>query len=123
VLTIGRVSLVLLLGLATTACSNGFLFKKSQPPVSQREAPKTPTAPPDGSVSERVRDDAARGSRPEQPPAPPSLPTPARAPQPARAPEPTQAEPAAAPAEVAPIQDNAEPDPRAVIDWLLKDKR
>src|SRR5262245_287222 len=104
------VFLVLLFSLATVGCSSFPFFKKSPPPVTQREAPKTQTAPRGGSGSERLRDDAAGGSRPEQAPQPSS------APQPAKAPEPSQPEPAAAPAEVAPVQNSAEPDPRAVID-------
>ena len=114
----GRVSLVLLFSLATLGCSNLFFFKKSEPPVTQRDLPKAQTAPRDGSVPERLRDDVARGSRPEQ------AAESASEPQPPQAQEPPQPqEPAAAPAAIAPVQNSVEPDPRAVIDWLLKDRR
>jgi hypothetical protein len=116
-LIVSRVTLVLLFSLATMGCSNFFLFKKSQPPVTQRELPKAQPAPTGGSSSETLRDDVARGARPQPAPEPP------RAVQPTVTQEPPQPQPAAAPAEVAPVQNSAEPDPRAVIDWLLKDRR
>jgi uncharacterized membrane protein len=116
--TVSRVSLVLLFSLATMGCSNLFFFKKSQPPVTQRELPKKQTDPIGASTSDRLRDDVTRGARPEQ------------APEPLNAVQPTQAqeqpqpqEPAAAPAAVPPVQNSVESDPRAVIDWLLKDRR
>jgi len=105
-----RIALVLVFSLAAMGCSNFFLFKKSQPPVTQRELPKPQPVPAGG-------DDVARGARPQPAPEPP------RAVQPTPAQEPPQPQPAAAPAEVAPVQNSAEPDPRAVIDWLLKDRR
>jgi hypothetical protein len=114
--TVSRVSLVLLFSLATMGCSNLFFFKKSQPPVTQRELPKKQTDPIGGSTSDRQRDDVTRGARPEQ------APEPLNAVQPTRAQEQPQ-EPAAAPAAVAPVQNGVESDPRAVIDWLLKDRR
>jgi len=105
-------TLVLPFSLGTMGCSNAFPFKKSQQPATQRELPKAQTAPLDRPVSDRQRDDAARGVRGQ--PEPAAAPT-----QPAAAP----AQPSAAPAQVAPVQNGGEPDPRAVIDWLLKDRR
>lgn len=114
---VSRIALVLVFSLAAMGCSNFFLFKKSQPPVTQRELPKSQPAPTEGSSSETVRNDVAREARPQP------APEPAGAVQPTRTQEPPQPQPAAAPAEVAPVQNSAEPDPRAVIDWLLKDRR
>ncbi len=115
---VSRVSLVLLFSLVTMGCSNFFFFKKSQPPVTQRELPKRQTEPIGASTSDRLRDDVTRGARPEQALGLPS------ALQPAQAQEKPQPQgPAAAPAAVAPVQNSVEPDPRAVIDWLLKDRR
>jgi hypothetical protein len=114
---VSRVSLMLLLTLTATGCTSFPFFKKSPPPVTQRELPKTQPAPAGGSPSETLRNDAAR-----RPPTP-QAPEPPRAVQPTPAQEPTQPQPAAAPAAVAPVQNGAEPDPRAVIDWLLKERR
>jgi hypothetical protein len=114
---VSRVSLVLLFCLATMGCSNFFFFKKSQPPVTQRDLPKRQTEPIDASTSDRLRGDT-RGARPEQAPELPSALQPAQAQG-----QPQPREPAAAPAAVAPVQNSVEPDARAVIDWLLKDRR
>ena len=115
---VSRVTLVLLFSLATAGCTNFFLFKKSPPPVTQRELPKAQTAPVGGAASDTLRDDVARRSQTQPAPEPPRAvqPTPAQ-----QRPEPQ--DPAAAPAELAPVQNSAEPDPRAVIDWLLKERR
>ena len=115
---VSRVSLVLLFSLVTMGCSNFFFFKKSQPPVTQRELPKRQTEPIGASTSDRLRDDVTRGARPEQALGLPSAIQPAQAQE-----KPQPREPAAAPAAVAPVQNSVEPDPRAVIDWLLKDRR
>ena len=113
---VSRVALVLLFSLVTTGCTN-FFFKRGPQPVTPGELPKAQTEPRGGSVSDRLRDDVARGSRAEPVPEPP------RTLQPTQAPAPPQPQPAAAPAAVAPVQNGVEPDPRAVIDWLLKERR
>ena len=122
--SVSRVSLILLFSLVATGCTNLPFFKRSPQPVTRSPQPVTPGEPPKaqteplgGSASDRLRDDVARGSRAEPVPAPP------RALPPPPAQEPPQPQPAAAPAEVAPVQNGVEPDPRAVIDWLLKDRR
>jgi hypothetical protein len=112
-----RVTVVLLFSLAAMGCTSFPFFKKSPPPVTQRELPKTQTAPAGGSAAETLRDDAARRSPTSPAPEPP------RAVQPTPVPERPEQQPAAAPAEIAPVQNRAEPDPRAVIDWLLNERR
>ena len=115
---VSRVSLVLLFSLVTMGCSNFSFFRKSQPPVTQRELPKGQTEPIGASTSDRLRDDVTRGARPERALELPSVLQPVQAQE-----EPRPREPAAAPAAVAPVQNSVEPDPRAVIDWLLKERR
>ena len=114
---VSRVSLVLLFSLVTVGCSNFFFFKKSQPPVTQRELPKGQTEPIGASTSDRLRDDVTRGARPEQ-----ALELPSAL-QPAQAREEPQPRGPAAPAAVAPVGASVDPNPRAVIDWLLRDRR
>lgn len=126
---VSRAALVLVFSLPAMGCSSLPFFKKSPPPVTQREPPKTQTAPAGGSASDTLRDDTARRS-PVQPAPEPARRAPAQpAPEPPRTVQPTpaqeapQPQPAAAPAELAPAQNSPDPDARAVIDWLLKDRR
>ena len=114
---VAPVALVLLFSMTAMGCSNLPFFRKSQPPVTQRELPKTQTAPAGGSAPETLRDDTARRA-PAQP-----APEPPRTVQPIPTQEAPQPQPAAAPAELSPAQNSADPDARAVIDWLLKDRR
>lgn len=108
VVNIPGMSLVLLIAVGAAGCTNGFFSDKGR---------RVQTEPLGPSTSDRLRGDAPIGS----PPAP--APDSARALEPARTPEAAPPQESAAPAAVAPVQGTVEPDPRAVIDWLLQNRR
>lgn len=79
---------------------------------------------PTSSRSDRLRSGVAQASPlPERSGPPGDTPTPARSPQPTRTLEGAQPPQPAQPAEAAPSRSRDEPDPRAVIDWLLREGR
>ena len=81
-------------------------------------SPAATRPPPTEPRSDRLREAPARSA-----PAAVETPTPARAAEPARPPEPAR-EAAPAPADSAPPSPGTdEPDPSAVVDWLLKQRR
>lgn len=81
--------------------------------------------PRTSSRSDRLRGGLAQASPlPERSGPPADTPTPARSPQPTRTQERAQPQQPARPAEAAsPRSGDDEPDPRAVIDWLLRQRR
>jgi hypothetical protein len=104
--TIGSVVLGLLITAIAGGCAN-YPPGALQRPVPQPEptrAPKETQAPPG---SDRIRDDNTQ--------APTRSPAPASSPQ-----SPPQPVP---PSHTPPVQRQEEPDPRDVIDWLLRERR
>jgi hypothetical protein len=113
---VGRVSFVLLIASGAIGCTSDF-FNRGQQPSTQREFPTGQTGPVGTSMSDRLRDDGVRGSSA----GPVSEPT--RSLEPGRPQERAQPQGPTGPPEVGPVQSTVEPDPRAVIDWLLKERR
>jgi hypothetical protein len=103
---------VLLIATLASGCANPFATM-SRRPVLRPMTTQT--------GSDRLRDHAAQALAPETRPeirrAPPTtpMPTPARPPAPPQPSSPVDAPPPSPP--------SGEPDPRAVIDWLLKERR
>jgi hypothetical protein len=133
--TVGSVSLVFVIAAAANGCADHFF------PEVGRQVPRpelgVQAEPRTSSRSDRLRGGLAQASPLPQVPkrsAPtadkptPARPTadplaPARPPEPARPQDRTQPQQPARPSEGAPSQGRDEPDPRTVIDWLLKDRR
>jgi hypothetical protein len=103
----GGVSFALLIAVVAGGC-----FR----PASREVRPALPTDPPASSRSDRLREGPARSSPIAETPAPAGPPEPARAPERAEPQEP------APPPDAAPVR-GTEPDPLAVIDWLLKQRK
>src|SRR5258708_22186062 len=101
-------SLALLVAVGAVGCTNWFSSDKGR---------RVQTEPLGPSTSDRLRSDVPLGSPP------PPAPDPARALEPVRTPEGPPPRESAAPSAVAPVQGTVEPDPRSVIDWLLKDRK
>ena len=111
--TVGRVAFVLLIGVVTSGCGN-HSFNEVRRPVTRPELQRAEAEPSVSSRSDRLR-----GGWPTA-----ETPTPARAPEPAHTQERAQPQEPARPSEATPPRRGTdEPDPRAVIDWLLKDRR
>jgi hypothetical protein len=96
---------VLLIAVLASGCVNPFAPTLSRPVLR-------PMTTQTG--SDRLRDHAAQAPPPEVRRAQPITLTPARQPEP---------QPPSSPVEAAPASRPGEPDPRAVIDWLLKERR
>ena len=117
--TFGRVAYVLVIAIGAMGCSNLFFLRSRQP-----EPPNRQTGPVAPAVPDRLRGNPTSGPSPVPAPVPASAPVRASAPDRASEPaaprgitQPPQ------PADVPSVQPTAEPDPRAVIDWLLKERR
>jgi len=109
---LGRVAFALLIAVVTSGCAN-YSFNEVRRPVTGTELPR---AEAERSVSSRS--DRLRGGWPIA-----ETPTPASPPETVRMKERTQPQEPTRPSEAAPPQGTDEPDPRAVIDWLLKRDR
>jgi hypothetical protein len=108
----GRVAFVLLIAVVASGCAN-YSSNGVRRPVTRTELPR---AEAERSVSSRS--DRLRGGWPIA-----ETPTPASPPETVRLKERTQPQEPTRPSEAAPPQGTDEPDPRAVIDWLLQERR
>jgi hypothetical protein len=113
--TFGRAAYVLVIAIGAMGCSNLFFLKSRQP-----ESPSRQTGPVTPAVPDRLRGNPTSGPPPVPASAPVRASAPDRASEPAAPREITQS---ARPVDVPSAQPTADPDPRAVIDWLLKERR
>jgi hypothetical protein len=120
--TVGGVSSVLLIAVAASGCQS---FDQGRRPFSRPDLLTVKAEPRASSRSDRLRSALAQASPPLQAPdrSGPTADMPARAPEPAPPQDWAQPQQPARPS-IGPLpQGRDEPDPRAVIDWLLKERR
>jgi len=110
----GGVSVLLLLVVGVEGCA-----RPVPRPVTRRDLPGVQAEPRVPSRSDRLRDDPTRSAPAAEAPTPPRAAEPVRAP--ARADQRVE-QPSASTSDAAPPP-GSDPDPQAVIDWLLKQRR
>ena len=119
--TVVQVALVLVVGIVASGCAN-YSFVAFRRPVTQSESLTTADAQPP-LRSDRLRDRYTQtlppGPTGQDRPAT-ETPAPTRIPAPTRPQEPAQPQQPARPSEPSPRPSRNEPDPRDVIDWILK---
>jgi len=109
----GRVSVLLLLVVAVEGCA-----RPVPRPLAGPDRPGVQAEPRASSRSDRLRDDPTRSAPAVETPTPPR----AAEPAPARADPRAEPQPPVPTSEPAPPR-GSEPDPSAVIDWLLNQRR
>ena len=102
--TIGAVGLVLLItAISSGGCSPGTVRERVAQPEPTRGTKETQPSPGSDAIRDENTQEPARSPAPASSPQSPPEPTP--------------------PSQTAPPQRQQEPDPRDVIDWLLRERR
>jgi len=120
--TVSQVAFVLMVVVVASGCANYSLFAFPRP-VTRPETQMVQAEAPASSRSDRLRDQHAQASSsqvPERSALTADTPTPARSPEPANTQEQSLPQQPPRSSEAPPPQRANEPDPRDVIDWLLK---
>jgi hypothetical protein len=124
--TVRSVSFVLLIAIVANGCATQS-FNEGRRRVTRPELPGVQAEPRTSSRSDRLWGGLAQASTPLQVPErrepTAATPTPALSPEPARPQDKAEPQQPARPPEPPPPQSRDDPDPRAVIDWLLKERR